>query len=254
MQIISSSRVSIITPCYNAEAFIRETHASVLDQALDDWEWLLADDCSTDGTYKIIAAFEKDPRIRVFRTPRNMGAGYARNLCIQNATGRFLAFLDADDLWKPEKLLRQKNFMLEKNAAISHVSYTFITENREERNTIHVTPLLDLDLYMRRTEIPGSTAMIDRTLFPRVRFPVTRSREDTLFWVSTFRKGNRSYGLDEPLVFYRSSRTQVTSVGNIPRMVWHTFLIFMRTGRYIGHGKALFYFLCHFINACKKRL
>ncbi len=254
MEIAYQSRISIISPCYNAEPFIRETYASVLAQTYEDWEWLIADDCSTDATYEVIKGFESDPRIHVFKTPRNMGAGYARNLCIQNASGRFLAFLDADDLWKPEKLMRQHIYMLENRAAISHVSYTFIAKDGEERNTVHVTSRLTLDSYMRRTEIPGSTAMIDRTLLHHVRFPVTRRREDTLFWVSTFLHGQTSFGLDDPLVLYRTSDSQVTSARNIPRMVWYTFVIFMRTGRYIGYGKALFYFCCHFKNACKKRL
>lgn len=244
--------ISIITPVYNSERFLEDTMRSVFGQTFTDWEWLLVNDASTDGSAEVLAKMAADPRVHVFHNDKNRGAGACRNLCIRAAAGRYLAFLDADDIWKPEKLERQLAFMRRTGAAVSHTAYCFLSEQGDVRGRVDVLPLLTLPLYMQRTEISGSTGMLDRARVGRVRFVPTRNREDTLLWISLFRRGFLSYGLDEALTFYRTSRTQTTRVGNLPRMVWQTFCIFWGASG-MPRYKVISYFCCYVINACKKR-
>ena len=107
--------VSIITPTFNSERFIAETIVSVQAQTYQDWEMIIVDDCSTDRTAEIVASFqEKDSRIKYFHNATNKGSAFSRNLALQNAKGKWIAFLDSDDLWHPEKLEKQIEFMKKK--------------------------------------------------------------------------------------------------------------------------------------------
>ena len=105
-----SELVSIITPSYNSAAYIAEMIESILAQTYTNWELLITDDCSTDDSVKIIESYAtKDSRIKLFRLASNSGAGIARNKSIEEARGRYIAFCDSDDLWKPQKLEKQVN-------------------------------------------------------------------------------------------------------------------------------------------------
>ena len=121
--------VSIITPVYNCEAFLPEAARSVLEQTWSNWECLIVDDCSGDGSFDLAKSLEeKDARIRAARLETNMGPGAARNRAIGMAKGRFIAFLDCDDLWKPEKLEKQVDFMIERGITFSYSYYDVIDE------------------------------------------------------------------------------------------------------------------------------
>src|SRR5690625_120229 len=116
--------VSIITPAYNAARFIGETIESVLAQTYENWEMIIVDDCSTDDTREIVQSYqEKDSRIKLFTLDKNSGSGVARNKAMDEAKGRFIAFLDSDDLWYPEKLRRQIAFMLDNGVAFTFTKY-----------------------------------------------------------------------------------------------------------------------------------
>ena len=125
--------VSIITPAFNSEKYIAETILSVQAQTYQDWEMLIIDDCSTDKTAEIVSAFhEKDSRIRYFYNSTNKGSAYSRNLALQNAKGKWIAFLDSDDTWHPEKLERQIEFMTKNNYNFSYTNYCEIDDNSAE--------------------------------------------------------------------------------------------------------------------------
>ena len=124
--------ISIIVPVYNVEKYIRETLSCVEAQTYPHWELLLVEDCSTDGTVEKITDYlagKKDDRIRLIRQPSNQGAARARNRGLQEAKGRYIAYLDADDLWVPGKLERELAFMKEKDAAFAFTGYEFVNEN-----------------------------------------------------------------------------------------------------------------------------
>ena len=133
--------VSIITPAFNSEKFIAETILSVQAQTYQDWEMLIIDDCSTDKTVEIVSSFqEKDSRIKLFRNETNRGSAYSRNLALRNAKGKWIAFLDSDDIWHPEKLERQIEFMLKNNYNFSYTNYCEINENSEETGLLITGP------------------------------------------------------------------------------------------------------------------
>lgn len=120
--------VSIIMPSYNTEKYIAKSIKSVLTQTYQNWELLIVDDCSTDNTDKVVEPYLADSRIRFFRNEQNSGAAVSRNRALREAKGRWIAFLDSDDLWKPEKLHRQINFMQENAYHFSYTNYSEIDE------------------------------------------------------------------------------------------------------------------------------
>ena len=121
-------KVSVITPMYNCEKFISETIESVLNQTYTNWEMIIIDDCSTDKSKQIVKQYiERDKRIRLIALNENSGAAVARNKGIEVSSGRFIAFLDGDDLWEPNKLEKQIQFMTEKNIGFSFTSYEVIS-------------------------------------------------------------------------------------------------------------------------------
>ena len=120
--------VSIITPCYNSSKFLQQTIDSVLNQTFTDWEWLITDDKSTDNSVEIIRKVN-DERIKLTVAEKNGGAGHARNLSLEKATGRFITFLDADDFWEPNFLEEMVSFMKKENAELAYSNYSRCDEN-----------------------------------------------------------------------------------------------------------------------------
>lgn len=246
--------VSIITPVYNSRQFLLQTYATVLNQTYEDWEWILVDDCSSDGSYDFMCTNFSDQRVHIYSNKKNSGAGYTRNSAIRHATGRYLSFLDADDLWGETKLECQMRVMQEKDAVISHTSYTFIDERGNNRaGCVNVSHELFLVEYMKSTEIGCSSVMIDRRQIPNVRFVSSRAREDTLLWVSLLSKGYKSVGIDKPLMKYRISSNQVTRPSQLLKMVIKTLNIFFKV-QDISRPRIIFYWTCYMLGAVHKRL
>src|SRR6185437_1025409 len=158
--------ISIITPSWNVEGLIGETIESVQAQTLRDWELLIADDCSTDNTAAVIEGYAaKDSRVKLIRQPRNGGPALARQAAIEQATGRFVAFLDSDDLWLPAKLERQIAFAREHRAALSFTAFRRINEDGSVTGRlISVPDSLTYGQLLKNTSIATLTAMIDREI------------------------------------------------------------------------------------------
>ena len=134
---IEKEKVSIIVPMYNAEKFIGKTIESVLAQTYQNWEMLIMNDVSTDNSLAIVSLYaKKDERIKIVNTEKNVGVVKGRNFLIDLASGKYIAFLDADDYWHNEKLEKQIKFMKEKNASISCTEYTRVKENEEKINDV----------------------------------------------------------------------------------------------------------------------
>ena len=131
--------VSIITPSYNSSKFIVECIESVLSQTYENWEMIIVDDCSKDNSKEIISELStKDKRIKPIFLEKNVGAAEARNTAIRQSKGKYVAFLDSDDLWNPKKLEKQLSFMHENEIAFSYTTYQFISENGEASTYIRV--------------------------------------------------------------------------------------------------------------------
>ena len=155
--------VSIITPTFNSERFIAETILSVQAQTYKDWEMIIVDDCSTDRTAEIVASFqEKDSRIKYLYNSTNKGSAFSRNIAIQKAKGKWIAFLDSDDLWHPEKLEKQIEFMTRNDIHFSYTNYCEIDESSKEVGVLISGPEVITNKLMRAYCWPGClTVMYD---------------------------------------------------------------------------------------------
>lgn len=206
-------KVSIIVPVYNAEKYIRETVESVRAQTCENWELLLVEDGSADGSLHLLEEMEKeDTRIRVIRQ-ENGGAAKARNHGLLEAEGRFVAYLDADDLWSPDKLEKQLAFMAEKDAAFSFTGYEFADEKgKGTGKVVHVPETIRYRQALKNTTIFTSTVIFDTKKLEKEKLamPVIKS-EDTALWFRVLREGITAYGFDENLVRYRRPANSLSS-------------------------------------------
>lgn len=206
--------VSIIVPVYNAGAFIEDTIRMVLAQTYTQWELLLVDDCSKDDSRaKIETLCGQDERIRLISRERNGGAAEARNMGMDNAGGRYIAFLDADDVWLPEKLEKELKFMEEKNAAFAFTAYEFGDEAaRGTGKIVNVPETLTYKEALSRTVIFTTTVIFDLTRIDKkmIQMPNVAS-EDTATWWKVLRCGYTAYGLNEVLAIYRRPAGSLSS-------------------------------------------
>lgn len=196
--------VSVVIPAYNAEAFIGDAIASVREQTYPRWELIVVDDCSTDETVRVACErAERDPRVKIVRSPANGGTSVARNIGLSQCGGRYVAFLDADDVWMTEKMQRQLEFMGRQGIAFSFTAYQKFGSNGLG-SVIGAPRSVSWREMLKGNRIGCSTVMIDTRVFPRLSFPTGLGRqEDYALWLSLLRQGGLAYGLDEPLVRYR---------------------------------------------------
>ena len=245
-------KVSVITPMYNCEKFISETIESVLNQTYTNWEMIIIDDCSTDKSKQIVKQYiERDKRIRLIALNENSGAAVARNKGIEVSSGRFIAFLDGDDLWESNKLEKQIQFMTEKNIGFSFTYYEVISETGIDLNkTIRVPNMIDYEGLLGNTIIGCLTVVIDRNIIRDVEMPLIRTRQDFATWLNILKKGYKAYGIDIPLAKYRIVKGSISNNKFKAAMKnWHVY----RKIEKLSLSKAIVVFLCYVFNAIKKR-
>lgn len=206
--------ISIVVPVYQAERFIAETIESVQKQDYKNWELLLVDDCSTDKSCAIIEKMAADDsRIRLIHQQTNQGAAKARNCGVRNAAGRYLCFLDSDDLWESDKLSGELAFLKEKGAGFVFTGYEFADEcGRGLGKVVRVPAQISYSEALKNTTIFTSTVMFDRTkikdediLMPDI------ASEDTATWWHLLKVYGQACGLDRNLVKYRRSANTLSS-------------------------------------------
>lgn len=221
--------ISVIVPVYNVDHFIVDTMESVRRQTYPYWELLLIDDGSSDGSARVIEEYAErtgDRRIRLVRQPSNQGAARARNRGLAEARGRYIAFLDADDLWMPEKLEHELAFLKEKSAAFVFTGYEFADEQgRGTGKVVRVPQLLNYRQALKNTTIFTTTVMFDTERIPKeqLEMPVMKS-EDTALWWRILRNGYLAYGLDENLAKYRrAGRSLSSNKIEAVRRIWNLY-------------------------------
>lgn len=196
--------VSVIMPSYNSEKFIAQSLESALAQTYADLELLVIDDGSTDGTLGIAQGYAKqDSRVKVLKMPSNGGAAESRNLGIQHAQGRYIAFLDSDDLWLPHKLERQIGWMDEAKRPFTYTAYDKIDEEGQPLGHIGVPPQTTYSELLKTCVIGCLTAVYDTQTFGKVLMPSIRKRQDFALWLKLLKQTPKAYGLNETLAVYR---------------------------------------------------
>jgi teichuronic acid biosynthesis glycosyltransferase TuaG len=217
--------VSIITPAYNAARFIDETARSVIEQSYPNWEWHVVDDCSKDDTRAHLQRLAaQDPRIRPIFQAQNGGPARARNAALRAAKGPYVAYLDSDDQWLPQKLERQLAFMRERQTGISYTAFRRMTLQGEQVGELRpLTPQLRYADLLKNTAIVTSTVLIDRRVTGDFEMPVTYY-DDFATWLLILKRGHVAHGLAEDLLRYRIvgasvSRNKLKSA----QMVWRTY-------------------------------
>jgi teichuronic acid biosynthesis glycosyltransferase TuaG len=246
--------VSIITPSYNSKRFIKETIDSVISQTYKNWEMIIVDDKSKDDSVKFIQELIKDEkRIKIITLDENIGAAMARNKALEIAQGRYIAFLDSDDIWISNKLETQLNFMQENNHCISFTAYEIIDENSQsDSHIIKTVKSLNLEQYLKNTIIGFSTSMIDRNLVKEeLKFLNIRIRQDTNLWITLLKNGYIIYGIDEVLAKYRVHSNSIsTNKVKAAKGVWSLYYNIHQ----FGLIKSIYYFSYYAFNAIKKRI
>lgn len=207
--------VSIITPAWNSEKYIYETIKSVQLQTYKHWEMLIVDDNSTDNTINIVEKISKfDPRIKLLKQTENKGPGAARTLAMLSSIGRYIAYLDADDLWYPQKLEKQIKFMQENNYSFSCTSYEVIHDSGRSLNKyIHMPFKLDYIGYLKNNLLQTVSIMVDIKQIDKkyLYMPNIRMGEDAATWLQILKAGYNCYGLDEILAMYRRTPKSLSS-------------------------------------------
>ena len=238
--------VSIITPVYNSEKYISDTINSVLAQTYTNWEMLIADDCSSDNSAEIINRYT-DSRIKYIKLESNSGAAIARNKALEKAKGNYIAFLDSDDAWKPEKLEKQLKFMMEKDVGFSFTGYEII---RDKKNKIVEVPnTVNYDQFMKNTIIGTLTVMLSRKHVGDVRIVDVKKDHDSMTWAKLLRQGNIAYGLNESLAYYRKVEGSISNNKiKAAKNHWNN----LRQIEKLSLPKAMYFYFFYVINAIKK--
>ena len=206
--------VSVIMPVFNSSKTLAQSIDSILVQSYSNFEILIVDDFSVDDSWRIISDYMKmDSRVIGIKLSKNVGAAQSRNIGIDKATGRFIAFLDADDYWLPNKLERQIEFAIKKKAAISHTSYKWIDSQGKELSKMVVAKKeLTYNQMLDYNYIGCLTAIYDIKIIGGKRFmPDIRKRQDYGLWLRIMREGHKAYGLNEVLAFYRTGVKSLSS-------------------------------------------
>ena len=249
-------KISIIMPAYNALKTIEVSIQSVINQSYEDWELVVVDDCSNDGTAEVVNEIiekNKDLDIKLYRNAENRGVAYSRNYGVKVAEGNILAFLDSDDLWTRDKLAKQIK-LLENHKSSPVLLFTgsaFITSKDEKLDyTLRVPEKIGRQELQKQNVISCSSVLASKELLLKHEFPMTNApiHEDFVVWIEILKDIPYAYGIDEPLLIYRVSDSSKSSQkSKAAVMNWNTY-------RYVGLGilESIYYMMCYTIKGLKK--
>lgn len=216
--------VSVIIPTYNCANYIIMSIDSVISQTVKDWEIQIIDDCSTDNTYEVLKPYlKKYPNIHYYCLPKNSGPAIARTEGIKKATGKYIAFLDSDDLWVPQKLEKQIDFMEKNGAVFSCTAYAQMDENGNNLHTVMIPP--DKTNYKKcillSNPIGNLTVMYDQEILGKFQVPVIKKRNDFALWLQILKKTDYCYGMKDVLSVYRLGRQGSVSHNKLSQIKYH---------------------------------
>ena len=247
--------ISIIVPVYNAEKYLSATIQSICAQTYQNWELILVDDASTDGSLQVLREYEQSiPNLHVIAMKKNGGPAAARNRGVLAAKGHYLVYQDADDLWHPEKLQKQYEFTKDHQYAFTFTGYEFADEDGTPNGkVVHVPASIQYEEALKNTTISTITVMFDTTQIPQelLMMPVGIRGEDTGTWWQILRNGYTAYGLDECLSIYR--RYAGSRSSNKLKAVWGTWRLYRKQEK-MNMLRAGYYFVGYVLRAVKRRV
>lgn len=243
--------ISIIMAAYNRENYIAESISSVICQTYSDWELIVADDGSIDQTRNIVNRFiETDPRVKLVISHANLGAAHARNMALKEAKGRYIAYLDSDDLWLPNKLERQLDFMEHEQCYMCYTSYDIVGPEGEYRKTVHVPETIDYRSFLCMPLTCSHTVIFDTGKVNKDLLTMPNViPEDAATWLNVLKHDNVGLGIDEPLAKYRKHPGSVSY--NKFRAAKNTWNLYRRVEN-LPLLLSTRYFVSYCLNAMKK--
>lgn len=241
--------VSIITPMYNSEKYIAETIESVLKQTYELWELIIVDDCSSDLSCEIVDKYANiDRRIKLIKKSTNEGPAKARNKGINLSVGRYIAYLDSDDIWNERKLEVQISYMKKNNVAISCSSYYIFNNNVNSiKAEFKVPRIINYRTLLKRNYFSCDTVVIDRRYVEDIEMESFYKHEDYVTWLKIIKQVENAHGINEPLAYYRLSENSRSS--SKIKNIWPQFEIYYKIEK-IGLLKSIYYVA----NVCIKSL
>ncbi len=245
--------VSVITPVYNSERFIKETIESVLNQTYTNLELIIVDDASIDNSTEIIRTYrERDTRIKYIRNTKNSGAAISRNIALENAKGRFIAFLDSDDIWDERKLEVQIAYMRKHKIGFSFTSYQIMdADGKVYERIIKAPDKVNYHYLLKNTIIGCLTVVLDRNIIGDIRMPIVRSSQDFATWLSILKNGHVAYGIKEVLAKYRKVNGSLSS--NKLKALRSNWLVYRKIEK-LSLVKACYVFIFYVLHALKKHV
>lgn len=242
--------VSIIMPSYNSSSTIRESILSILAQSYNHWELLITDDNSSDNTIEIVRQFSMDDaRIKFYINNENYGAGYARNNSINHSSGKYIAFLDSDDLWLPDKLFKQVMFMETNNYYLTYTAYQKFSSSGDCGIVMPIHKV-SYNKLLCGNIIGCLTAMYNAEHVGKTLMPLIRKRQDMALWLLILRKCDFAYCLPEVLAKYRIDSGMTRNKFDAACYQWRLYRDVLK----LDLSKSIFYFLMYAVNGIVKTL
>lgn len=235
--------VSIVMPTYNSARFVADAIESVLNQSYSNWELLITDDCSSDNTCCVVQEYaKKDSRIHLFRLPKNSGAALARNNSIKEAKGRFIAFIDSDDWWYPDKLESQLYFMLRNNVEFCFSAFEYADQNLNVTGVSFKPIKISYSRMKLDCNVGTPGVVIDTRVLGKIYMPLIGLSEDWATWITVTKKTGYAYSINRPLWKYRMVEGSLSS--NKLKLVKGNLDMYQRV---LGYSRIKSYFVFIFL-------
>lgn len=247
----SGPEVSVVMPAYNVEEYIESAVRSVMMQTVSDWELIIVDDMSQDSTCDIVEKLmQEDSRIHLYRNQQNLGAASTRNRGFDLCKGNYVALLDCDDIWYPDKLEKQLTLAKKETADIVYCSYAIIDESGKKKcNDFIVPERTNFAEFLARSVISCSTALLGKRVTENYRFPIGYYHEDLAMWLLLLGDGMKAVGVTEVLAEYRLRKnSRASNKLCVARKRWNIYR------KYLGFsvGKSVIIFCKYAINGLRK--
>ena len=244
--------VSVIIPYFKKIDHIKKTLNSVLDQTFKDYEIIIIYDDVNLNDLKFIKKFiENNPKIKLIRNVKNLGAGPSRNIGIENSTGKIIAFLDSDDYWKSDRLEKQLNFMIENNYKFTFCNYNKIINNKKKIMVLSKNKVVSHKKLLNDCEIGLSTVFLDRDIIDKDLFPPLKTKEDYVAWLKITKNNINAYNFPECLVDWNYSENSLSS--NFLQKLKDGFKVYFIYLN-ISFFKSLFYLFILGLNSIKRKM